>query len=289
MFFSVLDFPGRELGWNASMTVEGHGPNMFANRATEGVPDPAEILDHLQKSTTHGDMELRGNGNIYLWVTPEEEVDVRRDLDELYRSATRHSDWRCVFGTLPAAEAPSGGFMSRADADALVARLKDAHALSLTGLDNARVNAGSDQLRAFVADADVVGGHLDPKVQVIATGRSADLRASTGTNFTWVRYTLAWAEPLPDAPPTAVRNPTAGHIAADTTVTLKKEDGGAATATVSPADAQGHAGESLAITQPSVWLWSPRGECFLPRGSSLALIAEHGADRAIIVLEETTP
>jgi hypothetical protein len=286
-FFVPRDFPARELGWQAS--IGGNGIAMF--QAGDGVqaPDPHELLDYVAKSATHGSLELRGNGNVFVWVTPQEEAEVRKALEETYRAAMKRTEWRVVFGTMPPADAPAGGIVARADADALAARLKDAHTLALTSLNGQRVNSSTNEQRAILADADVVSSHLDPKVTVLTSGRSADLTACTGFGFDWVSYHLAWSEPLPDRQPAEVRNAGVPRAGGDASVTLKKEDAGPVTATVSGGDTAIQRGEALGLTQPTQWTWQPRGECYLRRGSAMVFVAQHPAGRAVIMLEETLP
>jgi hypothetical protein len=264
---------------------------MFAADTDSAAPPPADvqdILDHISRSSTHGGMELRGNGNVFLWVTPEEEAEVRKGLEDTYRATVRRTDWRISFGTVPAADAPAGGLVARADADALAARLAGAHTLAITSMNGQRVRADTDQERSLLSDADVVSGHLDPHVESLATGRSAELAACGGFRFTWLGFHLAWTEPLPDGPPVEARN-LGGRAQNDSTVTLKKDETGPVTATVSAAETGVARGESLALAQPAVWTWQPRGECYLPKSTALVLVAEHPAGRAVIVCEEITP
>ena len=237
-------------------------------------------------------MELRGNGNIFMLLTPDEETATRASLVELYRAMVRRTDWHVTFGTLPATEAPAGGLVSRPDAEALISRLKNPRSLSLTSMNGQRVNAATRTDRAYLADLEVVSEHLDPTVKVLSLGRSADLRALAGFNCTWVGFRLAWADPLADSPTSEVSSNGEVRRPVDSTVTLKKDEAGPVTATVTPTPAPAPAaqrGESVAITKPTWWTWQPQGECYLPSQSALVLVSEHPAGRAVIVLSETTP
>lgn len=289
-FFIAKDSPAPGLGWLADYT--GGGLALFSEPANAAKsPEAEDIIDRLRVKEHHGGMELRGNGNIYISVTPEEEAETRTTLLEMYRTMVRRTDWRITFGTLPVAEAPAGGLMARPAAVAIVARLSASHSLTLSSMNGNIVNAATRLDRAQVSDASVVANHLDPNVEVLAMGKGASLRALSGFRCTWIGFTLSWADPLPDGPVATLRS-SAKHSSPpeDATVTLKKDEAGPVTATVSAAPVpQGQPGESLSLTQPALWLWQPRGECYLPTGSAMVFVADHPAGRAIIVLEETTP
>ncbi len=276
------DFAGISL--LAGGDEKGRTPGAGKNQAA------TSLLERLRSQGHDGGMELRGNGNIFMLLTPDEETATRASLVELYRVMVRRTDWRVTFGTLPTTEAPAGGLMSRSDAEALVLRLKNPRSLSLTSMNGQRVNAATRTDRAYLADLEVVSEHLDPTVKVLSLGQSADLRALAGFNCTWVGFSLAWADPLADPPTSEVSAVGGPRRPVDSTMTLKKDEAGPVTATVTPTPASaGLHGESVAITKPTWWTWQPQGECYLPSQSALVLVSEHPAGRAVIVLSETTP
>ncbi len=262
----------------------------FANEHQPAERSGTETFTNYLNSLTSYGFELRDGHVAVMTVSPAEEAQIRAELLSMYHITVRHTDWRVTFGTIAADAAPAGGIVTRAAADALAARLTDAHALVLTSMNGQQVRVANRTDRAYVADVDIVAGHLDPAIALVSLGQSADLRAVTGFDSTWVHFNLWWTIPLPDGPGTELHAAGALVPLDDATVTLTKDEKGPVTATVTtPAPQTTSTGDALVLAHPSVWTWGPQGECHLPPGSAMVFLAEHPAGRAVIILEETTP
>ena len=199
-FFESKNSSAKGLGWLEDDVTRGGC--VFGVPAEQAKSSAAkDLIDRLREQGHDGGMELRGTGNIFMSVTPEEEAETRATLLEMYRVTVRRTDWRITFGTLAAAEAPAGGPMARAAAAAIVARLKDSRSLTLSSMNGNVVNAANRSDRSYVSDVSVVANHLDPDIAVLSMGQGVSLRALSGFRCTWIGFTLSWVDPLPDGPP----------------------------------------------------------------------------------------
>jgi hypothetical protein len=286
-FFAPADFPAHRLGpvgdgWSGGSIVLGGNAN-----DAQQAPDDQGVMDFVAKATEHGDMQLRGHGNVYLSATADEEAEVRRNLAEVYRVKTRRTEWTVVFGTMGAGDAFPTGVVPIADAQALAARLHDAQTLSLASMGGQRVHAMTEERRSVLEDSEIVSQRHDPKVSVSRTGRCADLRPIAGHVSTWIGFHLSWVDPLPDTATDVRSTGDTGDGEKSVSLELKKNEEDTKQATLSLAPGQRVTGESLPLTLSSVWTWQPIGECYLEKGTAMIFAAEHPAGRAVIVLEET--
>lgn len=294
LFGELRDFPAPAYGYVAGSTNGGGGFNLYraadGKKANGGSPDPGSVVDWLQKLSSSGGLELRGHGNVYVLVTDEEEAAMRKGLEEMHARTTRGSGWRVSFGTLAAADAFTTGIIPTADATKLVARLQNRDAVTLEAISGQRVNAATRRQQAHLSDLDVVSYQYDPKIDVLNTGHSADLRPTIGMNFTWLSFHLAWVDPLETATSDAVnpvRGAAGGSTTSTTTTEKEKDKDTQKTVTITQDSGTARIGGQMQITKPTLWSWQPRGECYLAKGSALVFAAEHPAGRAIIIVQET--
>ncbi|HEX3134685.1 MAG TPA: hypothetical protein VHX44_14035, partial [Planctomycetota bacterium] len=319
MFVGVRDFPGPQLGYGIAPANHGAGGGGFSlykqddnNHSAGQAPDPSQVVDWLRELATDAPAELRGNGNLYLMVTDEEEVAIRAALEQVQHRLLEQTTWRVSFGTLPAGQAVMTGLTSHADADAIIPRLQTLRTLTLSALNGQRTHSVDGHQQSLIDDLDVVNYQFDPKVSVMITGIAADLRPTIGSVFTHVSYQLSWVDPLPFGS-SALTNPArikAGSSSTTTTTTItpgektapkgdpkndSKGDGkGEATekpTTTTVTDSNATEGGDLrpgitvAITKPVLWTWMPRGEVMLPKDRAMVLATEHPAGTAVMILE----
>lgn len=300
LFGALRDFPAPAFGYVAGRNSGGGGFNLYSGGAdgkkvNGGSPDPGAVIDWLQKISSSGGLELRGHGNVYVLVTDEEEAAMRKALEELHVRTTQRTGWRVSFGTLAATEAFTTGIIPTADATKLVARLQNRDAVTVAAISGQRVNAATRRSQAQLDDLDVVNYQYDPKIDVLNTGHSADLRPTIGMNFTWLNFHLAWVDPLEVATsdalnPARVASGGSTTTTSTTTTTQKekeKETDTNKSVTVTQDAGTARIGALMQITKPTLWSWQPRGECYLAKGNALVLTAEHPGGRALIIVQET--
>lgn len=296
LFATAKDFPGPDLGFHAG-PYDGHagGFNMFKGDSGHSAgrePEPGDVVELLTKISTNGGVELRGHGNVYVLVTDEEEVAMRKTLEDMNARKMRRSEWRVTFGTLPAAETFPSGLIPTADAVKLAQRLQAKAQLSLAAMSGQRVSATNLRQQAQLAGADIVNFALDSRIEVFNSGRSADLRPTLGMNFTWLAYQLNWVDPQ-ESTMSALRNPGVrlpGSTTSTSTDTSKedpkvKEKEKTTTVSVTTQDAGVHGGESMQIEKNAAWTWQPQGECYIAKDTALVLASENPDGHAIIIVE----
>ena len=298
LFGALRDFPAPAFGYVAGRSGGG-GFNLYHGadgvKANGGSPDPGAVIEWLMKASSSGGLELRGHGNVYVLVTDDEEAAMRKALEELHVRTTQRTGWRVSFGTLAATDAFPTGIIPSADATKLVARLQNRDAVTLAAISGQRVNAATRRSQAQLGDLDVVNYQYDPKIDVLNTGHSADLRPTIGMNFTWLSFHLAWVDPLEVATSEALnpaRAASGGSTTTSSTTTTtqkekEKETDTNKSVTVTQDAGTSRIGALMQITKPTLWSWQPQGECYLAKGSALVLTSEHPAGRALIIVQET--
>ncbi|GDY14542.1 hypothetical protein LBMAG53_34200 [Planctomycetota bacterium] len=288
IFLAPKNFPGPALG----LPVNGGGGGGFsifgggAGGAGDSGRDPAgdEVVKWMDGIAGSTGAEMRGHGNVHLLATVEEENALRAALAERLARQTRRSSWQAVFGTLASGDALPSGVVPQAAAIALAARLDRRQVLSVQALNNQRVSADNRREQTQVTDLDIVGGGYDPRTETVRTGRAMDIIPRLGFGFTQIGYHLAWVDPIDGAFATFT---DPGHPTPPTAVTRVEKAGDKETTTTSTTPGQSGSGSRQTIALPAEWNWTPRGESWLPGGSSLVLVAEHPAGRAVIILMET--
>lgn len=303
LFIDPPDFPGPELGYERVSPSSGRtGFSLFASgdgdHSSGRRPDPGEVVEWLQRIATDTSATLRGNGNIHIKVTDEEEAAIRAALTEIQQRLLQRTGWRVTFGTLPAGQALPTGMTTTAEADAVRGRLQAPRTLSLSALNAQRVHAIDGHQQALIDDLDVVNYQYDPRTSVLFTGVAADIRPLIGSQFIHLSYYLSWVDPQPAATSMLV-NPArqkVGQTSTTTTTTSKdpvqdpgktnapKEHTTTSTTTTSGGD-DIRPGTMIPVTKPVLWTWKPIGETMLPRDRALVLATEHPAGTAVMVLE----
>jgi hypothetical protein len=256
------------------------------------------VVDWLQTIARDTSATLRGNGNIHIKVTDEEEAAIRAALTEVQQRMLQRTSWRVTFGTLPAGQTLPTGMTTTAEAEAVRGRLQAVRTLSLSALNAQRVHAIDGHQEALIDDLDVVNYQYDPRTSVLFTGVGADIRPLIGSQFIHLSYYLSWVDPQPAATSTLI-NPArqkVGQTSTTTTTTSKdpvkepgktdapKEHTTTSTTTTSGGD-DIRPGTMIPVTKPVLWTWKPIGETMLPRDRALVLTAEHPAGTAVMVLE----
>lgn len=302
LFVSPKDFYGPMLGYGVVSTGGGGGGAGFnlykqdeSNHSAGRGPDPAEVVDWLQTIAVESSAELRGNGNLYLMVTDEEERAVRAALEQMQQRILQRTTWRVSFGTLPAGQPLVTGLTTPAEAQALIPRLQTLRTLTLSAMNGQRTHSVDGRQQSLINDLDVVSYQFDPNVEVVITGVAADLRPTIGSVFNHVYYHLSWVDPLPAAI-SELTNPArtkAGVTTTTTTTTItpgdkKEPDKPTTTAKTDSTTSDGgdiRPGVTIPITKPVLWTWMPRGEVMLPKDRAMVLATEHPAGTAVMILE----
>lgn len=302
LFVSPKDFYGPMLGYGVVSTGGGSGGAGFnlykqdeSNHSAGRGPDPAEVVDWLQTIAVESSAELRGNGNLYLMVTDEEERAVRAALEQMQQRILQRTTWRVSFGTLPAGQPLVTGLTTPAEAQALIPRLQTLRTLTLSAMNGQRTHSVDGRQQSLINDLDVVSYQFDPNVEVVITGVAADLRPTIGSVFNHVYYHLSWVDPLPAAI-SELTNPArtkAGVTTTTTTTTItpgdkKEPDKPTTTAKTDSTTSDGgdiRPGVTIPITKPVLWTWMPRGEVMLPKDRAMVLATEHPAGTAVMILE----
>ncbi len=308
-FVAPRDFPGPQLGYGV-LEGGGAGGGGFSlykqvtdHHSTGRVPDPQEVVGWLSDLATDAPTELRGNGNLHVMVTDEEEVAIRAALEQMQQRLLQHNRWRVSFGTLPAGQSLVTGFTTPADAHAIIPRLQTLRTLTLSAMNGQRTHSVDGRQQSLIDGLDVVNSQFDPTVTVLITGVAADLRPSIGSVFNHVAYQLSWVDPLP-AGTNELTNPTrikAGSSSTTTTTTTTPGEKSTAkdpksdvpdkptttTLTTNNTTEVGDTrpGVTIPITKPVFWTWIPRGEVMLPKDRALVLATEHPAGTAVMILE----
>lgn len=317
LFIDVRDFPAPDIGYStATISSGGGGFSLFASGAGDHSagrgPDPGEVVNWLRTIATDAPASLRGNGNVHLQVTDEEDAAIRAALTEVQTRSLRRSAWRVSFGTVPAGQTLPTGMVTSTEAEAVRLRLQGTRTLTLAGLNGQRVNAIATRQQSLIEDLDVVNYQFDPRTATLLTGVGADLRAHIGAQFIHLTYRLSWVDPQ-ETQVTALTNPARLTAASSTTTTTtttteppkeppkppakdgekkdepkqpeppKKEQ--VTTTTVSNDGGDVRPGVSVTMTRPVLWTWKPRGETMLPKDRALILATEHPAGTAVMVLE----
>lgn len=304
LFIDPPDFVGPELGYErASGGSGGGGFSLFASgdghHSAGRKPDPVEVVEWLQKLATDTSASLRGNGNVHIKVTDEEEVAIRAALTEVQNRLLQRTSWRVTFGTLPADQTLPTGMTTNAEAEAMRGRLQAPRVLSLSALNAQRVHAIDGHQQALIDDIDVVNYQYDPRPSVLATGVAADIRPVIGSQFIHLSYHLSWVDPQPAATSTMINPPRlkVGQTSTTTTTTSKespKETGKTdvpakehTTTSTSTSNEGGdiRPGTMIPLTKPVLWTWKPIGETMLPRDRAIVLATEHPAGTAVMVVE----
>lgn len=302
LFVSPKDFYGPMLGFGIVTADGGGGGAGFShfkldesNHSAGQGPDLAEVVDWLQTIATESSAELRGNGNVYLMVTDEEERAVRAALEQMQQRILQRTTWRVSFGTLPAGQSLVTGLTTPAEAQALIPRLQTLRTLMLSAMNGQRIHSMDGRQQSLINDLDVVNYQFDPKVDVVITGVAADLRPTIGSLFNHVYYHLSWVDPLPAAV-SELTNPArtkAGSTTTTTTTTTapadkKEPDKPTTTSETDTTTSEGgdiRPGVTIGITRPVLWTWMPRGEVMLPKDRALVLATAHPAGTAVMILE----
>jgi len=181
--------------------------------------------------------------------------------------------WRLTFGTAAGESALPTGIVPTAEAATLAARLAAPSVIELASLAGQRVEGGTRGERSALTDLEVVSTRHDPVVEVLDSGRHAEVRALRGAGLSVLSYRLSWVE----APEITER-----VVAESARVRPPETDAdGKLVAPQRTGD-----GSRIAMQVDARWLWTPTGEAVLPRGSALVLCAEHPAGRAVIIAEE---
>lgn len=293
LFLNLRDFPGPDLGFRSGGGGGGGGFSYFKqdenHHSTGRTPDPTEMVEWLRQLATDAPAELRGNGNLSVMITDEEEVAIRAALEQVQQRVMQRTTWRVSFGTLPAGQTLVTGLTSHADANAIIPRLQSLRTLTLSAMNAQRIHAVDGRQQSLVDDLDVVNYQFDPKVSVIKTGVAADLRPTIGSAFTHVSYRLSWVDPLPAAT-SELTNPArmkAGSASITTTTTNSGEKKEPTTKTESTTTEGGDVrpGVTISIIRPVLWTWMPRGDVMLPKDRAMVLATEHPAGTAVMILE----
>ena len=310
LFVMPRDFPGPQLGYGVVSAGGGGGGGGFSlykqddhNHSAGRAPDPSDVVSWLQTIAKETSAELRGNGNLYLMVTDEEEVAVRAALEQVQQRLLQRTSWRVSFGTVPAGQPLVTGLTSPADAKAIIPRLQGLRTLTISAMNGQRAHSVDGRQQSLIDDLDVVNYQFDPKVSVMITGVAADLRPTIGAEFNHVDYHLSWVDPLPSVT-SDLTNPArtkAGSASTTTTTTTTpgeksdpkdpksdtKEKPTTTTVTSNTTTDGGdiRPGVTIPITKPVLWTWMPRGEVMLPKNRSMVLSTEHPAGTAVMVLE----
>jgi hypothetical protein len=275
LFSPIRDFPGPELGFgfgSSGGALFGGADPAAGGAPTQpdpGVPGAEEVLDWLKRLSIAGESAVSTRTGIFVHATPEEEVALRKALDELLGATVRQTAWRITWGIAVADAALSTGIVPAAEAARTAAGLAGRTVETLHALAGQRVHAGRVREHSWVGDVEIVAGRMDPVAEVVSTGRNADLRPLPGRTLTLLEYRLDWVEPLPATPVALSQGPAAPRP--------PDKDG---TTMPSPP------GEQLTVSLPALWSWQPVGDVVLPHGHGLVLCAEHAQGRAVVVVEE---
>jgi len=309
LFLNPPDFFAPNLGYdNASSSGGGGGFSLFAadtgdHHAGRG-PDPSEVVDWLRGLAGNADATLRGNGNLHVMITAEEETAIRAALTEQQQRLLQRTAWSVSYGTLPAGQALSTtGMCTPAEAQALRPRLQSLRRLTVSAMNGQRVHAIDGHQQALIDDLDVVNYQFDPATSVLTTGVAMELRPVIGTEFVYLSYLLSWVDPLPSST-TELTNPArvkAGSSSTTTTTTTtdlppeagkvpkpgdppRREDK-TTTSTTSSEGGDLRPGVTVSLSKPVLWTWKPRGETMLPKDRALIFASEHPAGTAVMILE----
>jgi hypothetical protein len=309
LFVAPRDFPGPQLGYGV---VEGGGAggggfSLYKqddhHHSAGQVPSAEQVVGLLSELATDSPAELRGNSNLYLMVTDEEEVAVRAALEQMQQRILQRTSWRVSFGTLPVGQPLVTGFITPAEAQAIIPRLQTLRTLTLSAMNGQRTHSVAGRQQSLINSLDVVNSQFDPTVTVLITGVAADLRPSIGSVFNHVAYQLSWVDSLP-AGINELTNPArikAGSSSTTTTTTTapgekstpkdpKSDVQEKPTTTTLTANNTTEVGDTrpgvtVSITKPVFWTWIPRGEVMLPKDRAMVLATEHPAGTAVMILE----
>jgi hypothetical protein len=310
LFLNPPDFFAPNLGYdNASGNGGGGGGfSLFAadtgdNHAGRG-PDPSEVVDWLRSLAGDADATLRGNGNLHVMITAEEETAIRAALTEQQQRLLQRTAWSVTYGTLPAGQQLSTtGMCTLAEAQALRPRLQTPRRLTVSAMNGQRVHAIDGHQQALIDDLDVVNYQFDPKTSVLTTGVAMELRPVIGTEFIHLSYLLSWVDPLPSSStelinPARVRAGSTSTTTTTTTTDLPPEAGKppkpgdpprreekTTTSTTTSDGGDLRPGVSVVVSKPVLWTWKPRGETMLPKDRALIFASEHPAGTAVMILE----
>lgn len=307
LFLDPPDMYAVSLGFEDA-SRSGSGFSLFRadggdNHAGRG-PDPSEVVEWMRGLASNADATLRGNGNLHVMVTAEEEAAIRAALTEQQQRILQRTTWSISFGLLPAGQPlVTTGMCSVADVQALRPRLQSVRRLAVSAMNGQRVNAIDGHQQALIDDLDVVNYQFDPHTNVLTTGVAADLRPVIGSEFIHLSYLLSWVDPLPGQT-TDLTNPARirpGSVTTSTTTTTtdlppasdkppkpgdpprQQERTTTTSSTTDGSDVR--PGITIPLTKPALWTWKPRGEVMLPKDRTLILATEHPNGTAVMILE----
>lgn len=309
LFLQPPDFVAPNLGYdNASRNSDGGGFSLFAadvsdHHAGRG-PEPSEVVDWLRGLASDADATLRGNGNLHVMITAEEEAAIRAALTEQQQRLLQRTAWSVSFGTLPAGQPlTTTGMCSLAEAQTLRPRLQSVRRLTVSAMNGQRVHAIDGKQQALIDDLDVVNYQFDPATTVLTTGVAMELRPVIGSEFIYLSYLLSWVDPLPSQTievtnPARVRAGSSNTTTTTTTTELPPEPGKTpkpgepprreektTTSTTSSDGGDLRPGVTIPLSKPVLWTWKPRGETMLPKDRVLIFASEHPAGTAVMILE----
>ncbi len=290
LFFQPRDFDAPEVGF-------AHRFESSRNGDFE-LPSPEDVLEKLTTLalpssglSEDGEASMRGEGNLWVHATEAEEAALRKELAAFSELSQRSSRFRVRFGYLPPSVETAGCFLPLAELERLAADLEGLVTLELSVKSGQQAAASALDQEATFVDAEVnqTGPYpvLNPVLNDLGIGKSAQLRAFHGLDHTLLESRLAWAE--------REGEPRAQHVGRPA-----KLDAGSAKIDVQASegnkrDVKGSAaihaptvdpGLEFDITQQPHWVWRPAGEVFLTAGVGLALIAPRGDRRAAALIEE---
>jgi hypothetical protein len=269
----VIDMPGRYMGiYTAS------AGSIFGDSGRTSALQPEEVEGLISDLIADCPCSISFNSILEIQASPAEEDRIRALLIDLSRHRSLTMSWCVSFGLLPASEQFPTGFVSMEESASLRKRLQQAASFDVTGANGQLVNAGSYHERKFTADADIVNDRFDPQIQTVLNGKSAELRATMGYNSILLNYRVSWVDDQEKDRTNTVRRLKDAAVA-------PPENG----KTESTSETHVDTGQQLPISLPQCWSWQPRGGVYLPRGRALVLIAAHGEERAVTVVELTSP
>lgn len=274
-------------------------PSPFGGFEDHEDEDEFAFEDLLERVATEGgdsEVQNRGNGNLMLLVTPEEEARLRSNLDQFYETIIRRSSWKIHFGWLggsPESSSPTaGGLLPAAEVRALATSLEDSIVLSATAMSGQRASVARGWYQRVIDDAEINQTGARPVMNPVVRGsshyeRRAQLRPHVGLESTLLIFEADWVENLPGTRTQKIRVPaTLAPSRLATSTSAKKGATGEAKASVASTPAMIDPGLTLALEHKSVWEWKPRGEVSIPRGYGLVLTAPGEGRQRVILFEE---
>ena len=284
---NVLDFYQRSMGFDQNLRGGGGGFDLFGGGGgsdRESVA-PEDLLERLSQAG-EANADLRA-GRAYLWLTPEEEHEVRQALQREFKNATRQISWRIHTGYVPPDEPIPTGLIEQAEVTEIIEKLQGLRRLQMAGLQGQAVSAMTGGQLQDVNDVDIASKNFDPTVTVRQHGISCQIRAIKGHTSTYSAIRFSWVDPMASNDIEIVK--PAGWTDATSTSSSSlewKDSKGDLETEVTTTSSKFIPAPKTVISQQTFWEWQPSLEVFIPFGQALIMVSEHENGLAVFILEE---